>query len=48
MIQDSRKILVKHPSPSGGLEKEIIFGLLVDFIDEKVLHCTVLYFGRYS
>ena len=41
MIRDFKKILVKHLSPSGVLEKEIIIGLLIDFVEEKILDCTL-------
>ena len=41
MIQEFKKILVKHLSPAGVLEKEIVIGLLIEFIDEKIKHCTL-------
>jgi hypothetical protein len=41
MTRDFKKILVKHLSPSGVLEKELVIGLLIDFLDEKILDCTL-------
>ena len=41
MVRDFKKILVKHLSPSGVLEKEIVIQLLIDFIDEKIMDCTL-------
>lgn len=41
MVKDFKKILVKHLTPSGILEKEIIVQLLIDFIEEKILDCTL-------
>ena len=41
MMRDFKKVLVKHLSPSGVLEKEIVIGLLIEFIDEKILDCTL-------
>ena len=41
MVRDFKKVLVTHLSPAGVLEKEIIVGLLIKFIDEKILDCTL-------
>jgi hypothetical protein len=41
MTRDFRKVLVKHLSPAGVLEKEIVLELLVAFIEEKILDCTL-------
>jgi hypothetical protein len=44
MVRDFKKILVKQLSPSGVLEKEIIIGLLIKFLDEKIMdsrHCRL-------
>ena len=41
MVKDFKKILVKHLSPSGVLEKEIVIDLLLKFIDEKIMDCTL-------
>ena len=41
MVRDFKKILVKHLSPSRVLEKEIVIQLLSDFIDEKIMDCTL-------
>ena len=41
MVRDYKKILVEHLSPAGVLEKEIILGLLVKFIEDKIRDCTL-------
>ena len=41
MTRDFKKVLVKHLSPAGVLEKEIIIGLLITFIEEKIQDCTL-------
>jgi hypothetical protein len=41
MVRYFKKILVKQLSPSGVLEKEVIIGLLIKFLDEKILDCTL-------
>ena len=41
MVRDFKKILVKHLSPSGVLEKEIVIDLLLRFLDEKIMDCTL-------
>ena len=41
MVRDFKKVLVTHLSPAGVLEKEIIVDLLIKFIDEKILDCTL-------
>ena len=41
MVRDFKKVLVKHLSPAGVLEKEIIIGLLITFIEAKIQDCTL-------
>ena len=41
MIRDSKKVLVKHLLPAGVLEKEIIMGLLITFIEERIQDCML-------
>lgn len=41
LIKDFKKILKEHLSPSGVLEKELIIGLLIEFIEDKILDCTL-------
>jgi hypothetical protein len=41
LTKDFKLILKKHLSPRGVLEKEKIIGLLLDFIDDKILDCTL-------
>ena len=41
MVRDFKKVLVKHLSPAGVLEKEIIMGLLITFIEERIQDCTL-------
>lgn len=41
MVKDFKVVLKKHLSPSGILEKEIIIDLLLEFMDDKILDCTL-------
>jgi hypothetical protein len=41
MTREFRKKLVKHLSPAGVLDKELVLGLLIDFMEEKILDCTL-------
>ena len=41
LTKEFKKILKSHLSPSGILEKEVIIGLLLEFIEDKILECTL-------
>ena len=41
LTKDFKILLKKHLSPSGVLEKEIIIGLLMEFIEDKITDCTL-------
>ena len=41
VVKDFKTLLKKHLSPSGVLEKEIVLGLLADFIEDKINDCTL-------
>ncbi len=52
MTHDFKQILVKHLSSSGVLDKVIVIDQLIEFLDEKILDCTlgvnldiVIFFG---
>ena len=41
LMKDFKTVLKKQLSPSGILEKEIIIDLLLEFMDDKILECTL-------
>ena len=41
LVKDFKAVLKKQLSPSGILEKELIIDLLVEFMDDKILDCTL-------
>ena len=41
LVKDFKTVLKKQLSPSGILEKELIIDLLVEFMDDKILDCTL-------
>jgi hypothetical protein len=41
LTKDFKAILKKHLSPAGVLEKEKIVGLLLEFMEDKILDCTL-------
>jgi hypothetical protein len=41
LIKDFKTVLKKHLSPSGVLEKELIIGLLLNFLEDKIMDCTL-------
>ena len=41
MVKDYKTLLKKHLSPSGVLEKEKIVELMLDFLEDKILDCTL-------
>ena len=41
MVKDYKSLLKKHLSPSGVLDKELIVDLLLEFLDEKIIDCTL-------
>ena len=41
LTKDFKLVLKKHLSPSGILEKEKIIGLLIEFLEDKILDCTL-------
>ncbi len=41
MTHDFKQILVKHLSSSGVLDKGIVIDQLIEFLDEKILDCTL-------
>jgi hypothetical protein len=41
LMKDFKTVLKKHLSPSGVLEKELIIGLLITFIEDKIMDCTL-------